>query len=176
MGQDQGGRTGAGAADAGFTLIEVLVAATVLLLVLVPVSLALLTQTGQVNENGFQVEAAQLAAGQLESDRTTADNSSWSGSPPVPSLPTPATPVTVNVAGKTSVSYTVTASRGWCMQSGSTWTTTAGANTIPSGTAVAYKDVVTVKWTGGKVVSAQVFQIPSTSIGSPPTTATTCPS
>src|SRR5579872_2221769 len=112
MGQDQGGRTGAGAADAGFTLIEVLVAAMVLLLVLVPVSLALLTQTGQVNENGFQVEAAQLAAGQLESDRTMADNSSWSGSPPVPSLPTPTTPVTVNVTGKTSVSYTVTASRG----------------------------------------------------------------
>jgi prepilin-type N-terminal cleavage/methylation domain-containing protein len=169
------------ARQAGFTLAEVLVAAAVLLIVLVPMSLALVTQSGLLTTNQAEVTAAHLAAGQLESDRTVADANVWSGSPaPVPTLPAITSPVTVaaSSSGGATISYTVTRSSGWCMlpATGTTWTTTAGASTIPGTAAVGYKDLVTVTWNGGKLQSAQVLQIPFGSIGAPPTQAQSCPS
>lgn len=165
--------------QAGFTLAEVLVASAVLLVILVPMSAALVSQSGLLTTNQAEVTAAHLAAGQLESDRTVADANSWSGSPPVPTLPTVTSPVSVAASsGAASISYTITRSVGWCMvpSGGSTWTTTAGASTIPSNAAVGYKDLVTVKWNGGQLRSGQILQIPFASIGTPPTTAQTCPS
>ena len=163
----------------GFTLAEVIVASAVLLIILVPMSAALVSQSGLLTTNQAEVTAAHLAAGQLESDRTVADASSWSGSPPVPTLPSVTSPVTVAASsGASSISYRITRTVGWCMlpSGGSTWTTTAGASTIPSTAAVGYKDVVTVRWNGGQLQSGQVLQIPFTSIASPPTKAQTCPS
>jgi prepilin-type N-terminal cleavage/methylation domain-containing protein len=164
----------------GFTLAEVIVASAVLLIILVPMSAALVRQSGLLTTNQARVTAAHLAAGQLESDRTVADANAWSGSPPVPTLPSISSPVTVAASspGASSISYKITRSSGWCMlpSGGTTWTTTAGVSTIPSTAAVGYKDVVTVKWNGGQLASGQVLQIPFTSIGSPPTTAQTCPS
>jgi prepilin-type N-terminal cleavage/methylation domain-containing protein len=174
------GRGGAGRPQEGFTLAEVIVASAVLLIILVPMSAALVTQTGLLTTNQAQVTATHLAAGQLESDRTVADANAWSGSPPVPTLPTLTSPVTVAASspGGSSISYAISRSVGWCMlpSGGTTWTTTAGSSTIPSNAAVAYKDLVTVTWNGGKVQAGQILQIPFGSIGSPPTKAQTCPS
>ncbi|HZU79207.1 MAG TPA: type II secretion system protein [Acidimicrobiales bacterium] len=166
--------------EAGFTLVEVLVAGTLLLLILVPTAYLIVSSTKLVTANKASVTAAQLAASQLEADRTFADTATWSGAPAAPSGSWPGY-LTIPSPG---IKYTISRSYGWCMdsQSQSTWTTTAAGSTIPTFPSgmVGYKEVVTVTWQTGSLKASQILQAPDTVItgasGSIPTSAASCPS
>src|ERR1035437_426886 len=78
--------------DAGVSLIEVMVAITVLVIVLVPALLLVTRSTRAVYNNQFKVTAASLASGQLEADRALAVGRT---------LPTPASPPPQAIGGPT---------------------------------------------------------------------------
>jgi type II secretory pathway pseudopilin PulG len=124
--------------DRGQSLVEVVIALSVLVVVLVPALLLVTSSTKVVYNNQFKVTAANLANGQLEADRNHAV--AKIGLPPVVPLPSPTTPQLVG-----SESYAISQQAGWCQPSNArpgVWTTYA------SGTAFAYGVLVTVTWPG----------------------------
>lgn len=163
MGQDHRGRARAKGGQGGMTLVEVAVAASILLIVLIPTAYLISGSAGLVTSNKTTVTASQLATSQLEADRAYADTATWTGSPAAPPVPWPTV-----MSGPSGIAYTITRSYGWCMitSTASTWTTTATGSTVPSfpNGMVAYKEVVTVAWKKGSFKASQLLQVPESVI------------
>lgn len=155
--------------EAGFSLVEVLVALTLLMIALLPSASLVLTTGKTASGNRSRIVAANLAAGCLEQDRAVEDAASTF---PVPPAALPACPT-----GGGGASYTVGQSAGWCREhdaSGS-WTWSAyssyaqGTDNPP-----AYTAVVTVTWDGGR--SLQAATVFTTPVSAPvPTSSASCP-
>jgi type II secretory pathway pseudopilin PulG len=152
--------------DDGQSLVEVLIAITVLIAVLVPALLLVTKSTQAVYNNQFKVAAVNLANGTLEADR----NQAVTGQSLM--LLTPATPVTVGTE-----KYNVTQSASWCKPP-----TAAGGSWMPyttGGASYAYGVAVKVTWNGDSV-GIQVSGVLTTPMGlfisgTFPPTAATCP-
>jgi hypothetical protein len=162
--------------EEGVTLMEVVLSATLLLVVLVPSTVLLQTSSSLLSVNKAKVVAANLASGQLEADRAAADGAPWTGTPAVPDLPTPVSPVQVPTGGG---SYTVSQVAGWCAEStngaGTTWTTYTG---LPAGNPPAYTVTVTVGWPVGShdVSAAETLTTPPGVSAPDNSGSTSCPS
>lgn len=159
-------------AECGFSLIEVLLAGSLLLGVLVPSAALLGTSDKILSLNRDKVVAANIAAGQLEADRAAAAQP-WNAGAPV--LPTPASPEQVSAGG---LSYAVSQVGGWCAESSSggttTWTTYANAS---SQNPPAYTVTVTVSWLGDlHSVSASETLTTYTGVIAPSSSTGSCPS
>jgi hypothetical protein len=147
--------------DAGFALLDVVVAITVLMVVLLPIAY-LLSTTGKVQaSNQERLTAQSLAASWLEQERTVAEQST-SGPPatlfpptgttstawPVPPNPTNALPPTSETVG--SIAYDVYLAGGWCAYAGANmpWTSGSASTTSASYAAapLSYFIAVKVKW------------------------------
>ncbi|HXX89119.1 MAG TPA: hypothetical protein VEI83_02705 [Acidimicrobiales bacterium] len=163
--------------EIGFTLVEVVVAGTIMIMVLVPSAMLLSSSARVLSVTQAKIVAANLAAGVLDEDRALAGTSSWTGSPVAPTLPAPATPTTVN-----GIAFTVTQAAGWCtLAAGSgSWSGYATPPTPPA----AYGILVTVKWLSGShwVTSGETLATPgvvaAAGTGNPggaPSTSGSCP-
>ena len=144
----------------GQSLIEVVAAIGVLIIVLVPALLLVTRSTQAVYNNQHKVTAANLANGQLETDRNQ------SVAQQTVSLAAPTTPVTVGTE-----SYTISQVSGWCTPPtapGGIWTT------YTSGSSYSYGVKITVSWKEDQT-GVQVAGVLTTPSGTPPTTGTTCP-
>jgi Tfp pilus assembly protein PilV len=144
-----------GRLQGGFTMVEVVVAAVVLLIVLVPAS-GLLSNSGNfVTESKAQAEASHLASGLLEQDRASAASSSWwgAGTPPTPAL-ADTTPTVESVGG---VPFSVRQQGGWCAETNGAW-----GSTFTNASEVGYGVQATVTWQAGthQVVSTTVLAVP----------------
>lgn len=167
--------------EAGFSLVEVMVAAAILIIVLVPTAYLIASSSGLLTSNRASVTAAQLAASQLEADRTFADTTTWLTASPF-GVSAASWPATLSVPSG-GIQYSIARSTGWCFTTGgnaTTWGTTAPGSTIPtfpSGMA-GFKEVVTVTWRTGSLEASQMLQLPDSVVtnGYIPTTATSCPS
>jgi len=118
------------------SLIEVMVAITVLVVVLVP-ALLLVTRSARVVYNQqFKVTAANLANGQLEADRASAVGRTL---PPTASSP----PQAIGTPTIGSETYSITQTAGWCVPptASNPW-----APFTSGGISYAYGVVVKVTW------------------------------
>jgi len=144
--------------EEGQSLVEVLVALSVLMVVLVPALFLVTGSTKVVYNNQFEVAAANLANGQLETDRNQVV--ALQTLPPPP----PTSPVTVG-----SESYTITQQTGWC--SAPTSSRQWGVYTL--GAPYAYAVLVTVTWNQQHPMEVQVSGVLTTPVGAAPSGA--CP-
>lgn len=152
--------------EEGQSLVEVLIAITVLIAVLVPALLLVTKSTQAVYNNQYKVAAANLANGQLETDRNQAVTGQTL------TLTAPATPVTVGTE-----KYNVTQSANWCKPP-----TTVGGSWTPytsGGASYAYGVAVKVTWNGDST-GVQVSGVLTTPMGmfisgTFPPTAASCP-
>ena len=156
--------------DAGVSLIEVMVAITVLVIVLVPALLLVTRSTRAVYNNQFKVTAASLASGQLEADRALAVGRT---------LPTPASSPPQAIGGPTigSETYSITQTAGWCVPptaSNGSW-----ASFTSTGSSYAYGVVVKVTWkedsTGVQVAGVLTTPQGMFAPGAYPPFTTNCP-
>ena len=119
------------------SLIEVMVAITVLVVVLVPALLLVTRSTRVVYNQQFKVTAANLANGQLEADRASAVGRTL---PPTASSP----PQAIGTPTIGSETYSITQTAGWCVPptaSNGSW-----APFTSGGISYAYGVVVKVTW------------------------------
>lgn len=145
----------------GLSLLEVVIAVSVLLAVLVPTGFLLTTSGSVLADNRSTTVAANLASGQLQQDRTTAVSHGQ--------LPAASTSTTV-VDG---VTYTLTQSVGWCGESTGGWGDYQAA--APGSTA--YGVLVTVSWRGSapSVSAAGLLTTPASDPGMVPPSSESCP-
>ena len=144
----------------GQSLIEVVAAISVLIIILVPALLLVTRSTQGVYNSQFKVTAANLANGQLETDRNQAVGQQTL------TLTPPTTPVTVGTE-----SYTVSQLSGWCtppVVAGGAWTS------YTSGSSYSYGVKVTVTWKEDQT-GVQVAGVLTTPSGVAAVTGTTCP-
>ncbi|MGH9098383.1 MAG: hypothetical protein ACRDWB_13280, partial [Acidimicrobiales bacterium] len=119
-----------------------LVALAVLVIVLVPALFLVTGSTNVVYNNKFKVAAANLANGQLETDR----NQAVVGTLPITITATPVTSTnTVTVGTET---YTITQAVGWCALplTPTTATSLPSYPNGPSGSLYEYAVLVKVTW------------------------------
>jgi type II secretory pathway pseudopilin PulG len=146
--------------ELGFTLLDVVVAITVLMVILLPVAY-LLSTTGKTQANNQnRLTAQSLAASWLQQEQTVA-NQSTTGAPaiypptgtsstswPIPGNPTNAPPPTTETVG--SVGFDIYLSGGWCAYAGANmpWTQGSASTTSTSYAAppLSYVVAVKVKW------------------------------
>jgi len=159
------------AREAGLSLVEVVLAGALLLTVLVPSAALLRNSDSVLSLNKAKVVAANLASGQLETDRAAADNGQWTSQ--VPPIPTPASSVQVPTGGET---YALSQAGGWCAENSSgTWAGYSPANPAPAGSTPAYLVRVTVSWLAGtESLSASATLTTPSSVTTP--SSGTCPS
>jgi Tfp pilus assembly protein PilV len=146
----------------GQSLFEVLIALAVLVVVLVP-AVYLVTNSSQVvYNNQYKVAAANLANGQLETDRNlvVADQTILTAGQLATTTPQVGSEV-----------YTINQVAGWCASP--TSTTPAWGQFVTSTLPYAYGVMVTVTWKGNSS-GVQVGGVLTTPGGISPTTGTTC--
>lgn len=145
----------------GISLLEVVIAVSVLLAVLVPTGFVLTSSGTVLASNRSTTVAANLASGQLQQDRTTAVSQS--------ALPAAATSTTV-VDG---VTYQVAQQVGWCAEADGTW---GNYTSAPAG-AVGYGVLVTVTWGAAAqpAAAAGLLTIPEDEQGAVPGASGSCP-
>ncbi|GEM_PF-1859505 len=162
------GRTEAPQRECGFSLIEVLLAGSLLLGVLVPSAALLGTSDNVLSLNRAKVVAANLAAGQLEADRAAADNATWTSN--APQLPTPSS-TSVPSGGEL---YSVAQGAGWCAESSNgsgDWTNYSSRTTADP---PAYLVNVTVSWLDGRQ-SVSASETLTTPLSVTPPSTGSCP-
>jgi Tfp pilus assembly protein PilV len=139
--------------DAGFTLLDVVVAITVLMVVLLPIAYLLSTTSKVGASNQNRLTAQSVAASWLDQERALAQQSSSSPpsniSGPVGSVSSPqwpSTPVTETVG---TITYQIYVAGGWCAYSGAgnAWTNgTVTTTTTGSSTPLSFFVAVKVAW------------------------------
>lgn len=146
-------------------MLEVVFAAAILIVVLVPASSLLTRSSGYVTLAKAQAQATHLASGLLEQDRASSVSSSyWSGS--TPSL-VDTSAVTQTVG---NLKFSVVQVGGWCFEVAGTWgTTSAGA------TESGYGVKATVTWQSGTQSVALTTLLSTPPFVTPPGSSTSCP-
>jgi hypothetical protein len=139
--------------DAGFALLDVVVAITVLIVVLLPVAYLLSTTSKIQGTNQNRLTAQGLAASWLEQERTVAQQSTLSApasiSPPFGSAAAPTWPPVSGVVPVGTINYDIYIAGGYCAYSGSgTAWTNGGVTTTTNGVAapLTYFIAVKVAW------------------------------
>lgn len=171
--------------EQGFTLIEVMIALTVLVITTVTASLALMSTDHVESFNQQRAQATQVLASQLEKDDSVAQNTAWTAAGPS-GLPT----TTFNVDGN---QITVSLQGGWCEQTSSgTWTAYNGyvAPSPPAppapgtvsvtnpviGYPMAWKEVATARWGHGQMMQLSNMVPAPANQPVQPTSSGSCPS
>jgi hypothetical protein len=169
------------AREAGFGMVDVMIAVAILMVMLIPVDRMVVSTNKAVYNNRSEVEVANYVSGVLNEDNAAATVSAWTGTGNTlaPTLPTTASPYNYPIAG---ISYTVAWAGGWCAipsLASSTWTSGAAVAPIPSsGEPEGYWVVVKVTLPNSSFppyYAALELPVPESDYASAPTTASSCP-